>query len=190
MREIRRAENSGFCFGVKRALMKTEEQIDKKENRTIYTCGPLIHNRFVTDDLARRGVRILENLEEVKEGDTVIVRSHGESAAFFEEADRRNIRVVNATCPFVSKIHTLVRQAWEDGYQIVIVGDRNHPEVRGIAGWCGNQARIVASAQEAEALEEDNLFLVCQTTIRKETLEDVTDALNKKGKHFLHESQS
>ena len=75
MREIRRAENSGFCFGVKRALMKTEEQIDKKENRTIYTCGPLIHNRFVTDDLARRGVRILENLEEVKEGDTVIVRS-------------------------------------------------------------------------------------------------------------------
>ncbi|MGN1415165.1 MAG: bifunctional 4-hydroxy-3-methylbut-2-enyl diphosphate reductase/30S ribosomal protein S1 [Anaerovoracaceae bacterium] len=184
MREIRRAENSGFCFGVKRALTKTEEQIEKKESRPIYTCGPLIHNKFVTDDLAQRGVRIIETLEEVKEGDTVIVRSHGEPAVFFEEADRKKIHVVNATCPFVSKIHTLVRQAWEDGYQVVIVGDRNHPEVRGIAGWCGNQARIVASAREADLLEEDNLFLVCQTTIRKETLEAVTDVLNKKGKNF------
>ena len=176
MIEIKRAENSGFCFGVKRALMKTEEQIGKTDGKPIYTCGPLIHNRFVTDDLESRGVKIIDRLEQAGAGDIVIVRSHGEPADFFEEAECRGIQIVNATCPFVSKIHTLARKAWEDGYQVVIVGDRNHPEVRGIAGWCGNEAVIVANAEEADAIREDNLFLVCQTTIRKETLDAVVNS--------------
>ncbi|MCI6011583.1 MAG: 4-hydroxy-3-methylbut-2-enyl diphosphate reductase, partial [Firmicutes bacterium] len=184
MIEIKRAENSGFCFGVKRALMKTEEQIGKTDGKPIYTCGPLIHNRFVTDDLESRGVKIIDRLEQAGAGDIVIVRSHGEPADFFEEAECRGIQIVNATCPFVSKIHTLARKAWEDGYQVVIVGDRNHPEVRGIAGWCGNEAVIVANAEEADAIREDNLFLVCQTTIRKETLDTVVNILQQKGKEI------
>ncbi|MDD7602810.1 MAG: bifunctional 4-hydroxy-3-methylbut-2-enyl diphosphate reductase/30S ribosomal protein S1 [Firmicutes bacterium] len=184
MIEIKRAENSGFCFGVKRALMKTEEQIGKTDGKPIYTCGPLIHNRFVTDDLESRGVKIIDRLEQAGAGDIVIVRSHGEPADFFEEAECRGIQIVNATCPFVSKIHTLARKAWEDGYQVVIVGDRNHPEVRGIAGWCGNEAVIVANAEEADAIREDNLFLVCQTTIRKETLDAVVNILQQKGKEI------
>ena len=182
MKEIVRAENSGFCFGVRRAINKTEEQIEASGGRIIYTCGPLIHNKQVTDGLAARGVEIIYSLDEVKEGDTVIVRSHGETEAFFHEADEKGIRIVNATCPFVSKIHSLVHRAEGKGYQVVIVGDRNHPEVRGISGWCHNKAMIVASGEEAEAIEEDNLFIVCQTTIKKETLDQVTAVLESKGK--------
>ena len=181
-REIRRAENSGFCFGVKRAIMKTEEQLASSGGKTIYTCGPLIHNTFVTDDLAQRGAQIIYSLDEIEAGDTVIVRSHGEPERFFREAEDREIRVINATCPFVSKIHALVKEACDEGYQIVIVGDRNHPEVRGISGWCLDKAIIVNTVEEADAIESDNLFLVCQTTIKKETLDAVASVLEAKGK--------
>ena len=187
-REIKRAENSGFCFGVKRAINKTEEQIALNEGRTIYTCGPLIHNRFVTDDLAARGAEIITSLDQVSEGDTVIVRSHGDPEVFFEEARQRGVKIVNATCHFVSKIHALAKEACGEGYQVVIVGDRNHPEVRGISGWSMDTAIIVASAEEAEAaaaeknLSELDLFVVCQTTIKKETLDEVAAVLEKKGR--------
>lgn len=182
MREIRRAENSGFCFGVRRAIQQTEQQLTESKGKTIYTCGPLIHNRFVTDDLEARGAKIIHSLDEVSAGDTVIVRSHGEPERFFEEAKKKGIQIVNATCPFVSKIHALVKNAREEGYRVVIVGDKNHPEVRGIFGWCSDDAIIVANAQEADEIEEDNLFLVCQTTIKKETLDGVAEVLQKKGK--------
>lgn len=182
MLEIKRAENSGFCFGVKRAITKTEEQLAVSSGKTIYTCGPLIHNRFVTDDLAERGAKIIYSLDEVQAGDTVIVRSHGEPERFFEEARQRGIHIVNATCPFVSKIHGLVKNARAEGYQVVIIGDRNHPEVRGISGWCNDEAIIVATVEEADAIETDNLYLVCQTTIKKETLDAVAETLERKGK--------
>ena len=182
MLEIKRAENSGFCFGVKRAITKTEEQLAVSSGKTIYTCGPLIHNRFVTDDLAERGAKIIYSLDEVQAGDTVIVRSHGEPERFFEEARQRGIHIVNATCPFVSKIHGLVKDARAEGYQVVIIGDRNHPEVRGISGWCNDEAIIVATVEEADAIETDNLYLVCQTTIKKETLDAVAETLERKGK--------
>lgn len=182
MREIRRAENSGFCFGVRRAIQQTEQQLAESNGKTIYTCGPLIHNRLVTDDLEARGAKIIHSLDEVSAGDTVIVRSHGEPERFFDEAKERGIQVINATCPFVSKIHALVKNARDEGYRVVIVGDRNHPEVRGIFGWCSEDAIIVANAQEADEIADDNLFLVCQTTIKKETLDGVAEVLQKKGK--------
>ena len=98
MTEIIRAEGSGFCFGVKGAIEKTEEQISKNyDNRRIFTCGPLIHNKLVTDELASRGVKILSSLQEADENDILIVRSHGEGKAFWEEAERRNLTVVDAT---------------------------------------------------------------------------------------------
>ena len=127
MKEILLAENSGFCFGVKQAMEKTEKEIEKKQrNETagaLYTWGPLIHNQTVTDALRAQGVRIAENLDEVTAEDTLIVRSHGEARAFFEEADRRGIHVVDATCPFVKKIHDLVEEAYGKGYRIIILGD-------------------------------------------------------------------
>ncbi|MCI8610077.1 MAG: bifunctional 4-hydroxy-3-methylbut-2-enyl diphosphate reductase/30S ribosomal protein S1 [Firmicutes bacterium] len=185
MRTIKRAENSGFCFGVRQALNRTEEQLAISNGKTIYTCGPLIHNRFVTDDLERRGVKIIDGLYQLVEGDTVIVRSHGEPEHFLGEATRRGIHVVDATCPFVGKIHSLVNMAHGQGYQVVIIGDRSHPEVLGISGWCQDTAMIVATAQEAAEIKEDNLFVVCQTTIRKELLDEIVDVFESLGKKMI-----
>lgn len=188
MKEVLLAENSGFCFGVKQAIEKTEEQIKIKEkggiSGNIYTCGPLIHNRLVTDDLAARGVGIINSVAEASQGDVIIVRSHGERRNFFEEAQSAGITVVDATCPFVKKIQMLAEKAFEAGKQILIVGDREHPEVKGINGWCESSALIVNSPEEAESVRGDNIFLVCQTTIKKELLDDITDVLCRNGVGF------
>ena len=188
MKEILIAENSGFCFGVKQAIEKTEEQIKIKEKGfivgNIYTCGPLIHNRLVTDDLASRGVGIVNSAAEALPGDVVIVRSHGESKDFFKEAETAGFTVVDATCPFVKKIQTLAEQAYKEGKKVLIVGDGEHPEVKGINGWCEGSAIIIGSPKEAEDIREENLFLVCQTTIKKELLDEVTAVLEKNGVKF------
>ena len=188
MKKVLLAENSGFCFGVKQAIEKTEEQIKIKEkggiSGNIYTCGPLIHNRLVTDDLAARGVGIINSVAEASQGDVIIVRSHGERRNFFEEAQSAGITVVDATCPFVKKIQMLAEKAFEAGKQILIVGDREHPEVKGINGWCESSALIVNSPEEAEAVSGENIFLVCQTTIKKELLDEITDVLCRNGVSF------
>ena len=185
MAEIIRAEHSGFCFGVKQAIEKTEEQIKKYKlhdggNTRIYTCGQLIHNQSVTDSLAARGVGIIETPGEAQEGDTVIVRSHGEGKSFFEEAQQRGLKVVDATCPFVNRIHQLVSEADRQGKSVVIVGDRSHPEVAGINGWCENKATIVNSREEAAEIEAEHIFLVCQTTIKKELLDEIVEVFEEK----------
>ncbi len=192
MAEIIRAEHSGFCFGVRQAIDKTEEQIalngERDEKKRIFTCGPLIHNRFVTDDLAARGVGVIEKAKDAERGDIVIVRSHGETKGFFDEAQERGLTVVNATCPFVDKIHQLVYSAWQEGKTIVIVGDRDHPEVIGINGWCEGQGIIVGSRLEAEAVTCEKVFLVCQTTIQKKLLDDVIEVFEEK--HILTETNN
>lgn len=181
MAEIIRAKNSGFCFGVKQAIEKTEAQVELNQGRRIFTCGPLIHNQFVTNQLAEKGVGIIYKPSEAEAGDIVIVRSHGETKAFFDEAQARGLEVVDATCPFVNKIHQLVFDANAAGKEIVIVGDKNHPEVVGINGWCENKAYIVNSGSEAEDIEATKVFLVCQTTIKKELLDEIITVLTTKG---------
>ena len=184
MKNIILAEHSGFCFGVKRALEKTEEELEnfsKKDNGNLFTCGPLIHNKMVTEDLEKRGVKIIESLNDANQGDTVIVRSHGECKDFFLDAEKRGIQLVNATCPFVQKIHNLVDEAHRNGMNILIVGDKNHPEVQGINGWCDNSGVIVNSREDAKSVKSGEYFLVCQTTLKKDLLDEVTDELNKNG---------
>ena len=180
-REILIAKNSGFCFGVKKALDIAEEQIKKERDGKLYTCGPLIHNSLVTDDLASKGCGIIENLSDAKMGDTVIVRSHGEEEAFYNEAERLGLEIVDATCPFVARIHDLVKAAFVRGEQIIIVGDPEHQEVRATNGWCGDSAIIVDSKEKAEAVPKGEYFLVCQTTIRRELLDEIIGVLNENG---------
>ncbi len=181
MAEIIRAKNSGFCFGVKQAIEKTEEQVQLNHGRRIFTCGPLIHNQFVIDQLAEQGVGIIHKPVDAEPGDVVIVRSHGETKCFFEQASQRGLEVVDATCPFVKKIHQLVLEANEQGKKILIVGDRNHPEVVGINGWCENKAHIINSSEEAQQVKEDKVFLVCQTTIKRQLLDEIIPVLQKNG---------
>ena len=183
-REILLAENSGFCFGVRQAIEKTEAEIIKKKESgsrgRIYTWGPLIHNRTVTDDLREKGANILNSLDFARGEDVIVVRSHGETKQFFEAAEKIGCRVVDATCPFVKKIQSLAEEAHKEGKQVIIVGDKNHPEVIGINGWCENSAAILNSAAEAEDFlrrrkenEKSAYFMVAQTTIKKEVLDEV-----------------
>ena len=178
MKEIIRAENSGFCFGVKRAIDIAYEQIELNKDRNIYTIGQLIHNKNVTDSLEEKGLLIIDKIDNAKENSVIIVRSHGETKDFFSEAQKRNIELIDATCPLVKRIHEFVEEAYSKGKKIIIIGDKNHPEVIATNGWCDNKAIIINSKNEAKEILGDNYFIVCQTTIIKEMLEEVIEVLN------------
>ena len=180
-KEIIVAEHSGFCFGVKKALEITNAKIKERDSGNLYTCGPLIHNKLVTDELERKGCTIINDIEDAKPGDTVIVRSHGEEKAFYEKAKACGVEIVDATCPFVARIHELVQKAHEDGHRIIIVGDPEHQEVKATNGWCENSAIILDSVEKAFNVHEGEFFLVCQTTIRQELLDEIIDVLQKNG---------
>lgn len=176
------AKKSGFCFGVKEAIKKTEDAIEDYRGRPIYTCGPLIHNHIVTDALKAKGCGIIDDLSQAEENAVVVVRSHGEGEEFFNHAIERGVTLVDATCPFVKKIQELVKNAKEEGKHIVVVGNRKHPEVIGINGWCQNHGIIVENLEEAKKIIEDDIFLVAQTTITSENFESVKDWLLKNKK--------
>lgn len=183
MKEIIRAENAGFCFGVRQAIEKAEKAAEaaNKDGKRIFSMGSLIHNERVTGDLEEKGIRIIHSLDEVQSADQVIIRSHGEGEAFYKEAVAKGVELIDATCPFVAKIHKLVH---ETDKQVVIVGDAQHPEVMGIFGWCRKPAIVVNSYAEAAEVEEDDFFVVTQTTIREAMLNDVIKAFEDKGKVF------
>lgn len=181
------AETAGFCFGVRRAIEMAEKEAEREGK--VYSLGPLIHNDIAVADLAKKGVEVIGSPDEAGVGSTVIIRSHGEPEAVYEEAQKRGIRLVDATCPFVEKIHKLVS---ETDRQVLIVGDANHPEVKGIAGWCDeNRPALVAGCGEdavrelkKTACSDDELLVVAQTTIRGDVLHEVSRALEKEGVSF------
>lgn len=181
------AEHSGFCFGVKEALKKTEQTIEENKGEGVktYTCGPLIHNKTVTDELASKGVNIIKAPEEAEEGSVVIVRSHGETEDFYRRAKKRNLKLVDATCPFVKRIHNYVREAKNQGFHIVVVGDRSHPEVIGVNGWCDNEAYVVSNLEEAKKVGVDRLFIVAQTTITEELFQEIVSYFEKEKKEIV-----
>ena len=192
--EIIRAEHSGFCFGVDRAInlafTEAEKHASAKDGTgRLFTCGHLIHNSAVVSRLESMGVKMIGSLSEAEEGDTVIVRSHGEPREFYEEAERRGIRLVDTTCVFVKKIHDIVSEAHEAGRPVIMVGDRNHQEVRATCGWCGYEAEVIGNAEEAAEYvsghkNADIPVIVCQTTIKAELLEDILSEFDRAGKSY------
>ncbi|MDT3844928.1 MAG: 4-hydroxy-3-methylbut-2-enyl diphosphate reductase [Bacillota bacterium] len=162
------AESAGFCFGVKRAMDIVEKQISEGI-KPIYTYGPIIHNEEVVSDLEFRGVKVLENEEDllaVREG-TVILRSHGVARRVYDLLNERGIRYVDVTCPFVSKIHQIVQEQNRNGRRVIIVGSADHPEVQGIVGWADEHTRVINSPEEFLDLKlskEEKLSVVAQTT--------------------------
>lgn len=187
--EIIRANHSGFCFGVKQAIETTIEEINKENSygkhadsngKRIFTCGQLIHNSIVTDDLSNKGVKIILSPDEATAGDTIIVRSHGEPKNFYLKAKKNNLNVVDATCPFVTRIHKLVENAYINNKHIIIIGDKNHPEVVGINGWCENSAYIINSESGALSYPYDSAFVVCQTTIGEDLFNSIIKVLREK----------
>ena len=178
------AKSAGFCFGVQRAVDTVYEQVEKGV-RPIYTYGPIIHNEVVVQDLEEKGVQVLENqedLEQLNEG-TVIIRSHGVGKEIYDQISAKGLNCVDATCPFVKKIHRTVEKESAAGRQIIIIGNDNHPEVEGIKGWCRHPALVIESAEQAEALnlpEGTKVCVVSQTTFNFKKFKDLVEILDKK----------
>ncbi|MBO5252881.1 MAG: bifunctional 4-hydroxy-3-methylbut-2-enyl diphosphate reductase/30S ribosomal protein S1, partial [Clostridia bacterium] len=165
---IRVAETAGFCFGVNRAVETVYQLLDNGER--VCTLGPIIHNPQLVESLEKRGVRIIEKPLEAQTGETVLVRSHGVPPQVLEELDRLGIRYVNATCPFVQKIHKIVREGSAEGKLVMIAGDKSHPEIEGVLGSCSGPYETFMSAAELEKCFENHpeykekSLLFCQQT--------------------------
>jgi len=144
---IRLAKSAGFCFGVNRAVELVEQAAAK--GQSVVTLGPIIHNRHAVALFEQMGVQVVSAPEQVPAGSTVIIRSHGVGRAVVEALNQRDAKIVDATCPFVKRIHEIVCREEQAGFLPVIIGTRSHPEVEGIAGWC-SQCRIFESAEELE----------------------------------------
>ncbi len=161
------AKTAGFCFGVNNAVKTAFDTAEKYRGEgKIYTFGPLIHNEAVIEKLREAGVFVLENAEDARAGDVVIIRAHGTTPEEIKKLESAGATVTDATCPFVSKIHRRVKEEYEAGKQIIIIGDREHPEVRGINGWCDNTAVIIGSLEDCEktVFEQKEYSCVVQTT--------------------------
>jgi small subunit ribosomal protein S1 len=166
--EILVAKSAGFCFGVQNAINKAEGMSGEEGN--VYTYGPIIHNKQVVENLKNKGIDVLNKISEAKENDKVIIRSHGISKAEHEELLEKGVEVLDATCPYVKHIHKIVESKYNEGYKIIIIGDQNHPEVKGINGWCNNSAVIINSEEDINNLSErlGKICIVAQTTYNQE----------------------
>ncbi len=162
------AKTAGFCYGVRRAVDEVYRLAG--ENKPIATLGELIHNRQVVHDLEKRGVRVYQSVGEIPAGVTVIIRTHGVGEDVIRRIQERGLEYIDLTCPFVEKIHRIVQEHHQKGYKIVIVGDKNHPEVIGINGWCNREALIVytETGKNFEKYAEKDVCIVAQTTINRE----------------------
>ena len=187
--EVIVAKTAGFCFGVKRAVEQVYEQIEKAE-RPVYTFGPIIHNEQVVEDLAQKGVRVIdteEELETVRDA-IVIIRSHGVGKHIYDLLERNGVTVVDATCPFVKKIHRIVQEQQAAGRRVIIVGNPDHPEVQGIRGWGDEGTLVVENADQIENLPvstKDKLCAVAQTTFNYNKFQDLVEKFEKKGYDIL-----
>ena len=182
--EVTVAGSAGFCFGVKRAVDTVYEQIENGR-KPVYTYGPIIHNEQVVGDLERRGVQVIgseEELEKLTEG-TVIIRSHGVSRRICDKIRAQGLTLVDATCPFVRKIHRIVERESENGRHIVIIGSEPHPEVEGIKGWARGPVTVISTAEEAEKFTPESgkaVSIVAQTTFNYNKFKDLVEIFSKK----------
>lgn len=187
--EIIVAKTAGFCFGVERAVDKVYEQIGKT-SKPIYTYGPIIHNEEVVKDLEQKGVQVLnsrEELEALTDG-VVIIRSHGVSREIYDIARKNGLELVDATCPFVKKIHRLVERETKAGRQVVIIGNEHHPEVEGIKGWGDAHTVVIENAREIDDFVPKpgaKLSIVSQTTFNYNKFKELVEKFLKKGYDIL-----
>jgi 4-hydroxy-3-methylbut-2-enyl diphosphate reductase len=180
--EIIKAKTAGFCFGVANAVKKAYAAAESEKEKRIYSYGSLIHNEKVIEQLSELGVRTINSFEEVDLKDAiVIIRAHGVGPLVYEKLEQLNCTVIDATCPYVKKIHNLVRKKSGLGDRIIIIGDRTHPEVIGINGWCDNSAIIIEKLEDVDLIEnKDKTYsVVCQTTFNINLFEKICEKLKK-----------
>jgi (E)-4-hydroxy-3-methyl-but-2-enyl pyrophosphate reductase len=180
--EVIVADNAGFCFGVKRAIKMANDTMDAVGVR-VKSLGQLIHNPQVVNSFRDRGLEVVADLDHVDAEDTVIIRSHGVGPELKSEAQGRGLKVVDTTCPFVTKAQQYAARLITDGYKVVMIGDKDHPEVIGVVAHTQNQAIVLDSVAEAEKLKFiPRMGVVFQTTHSIGHVQQVVGALLKRGK--------
>ena len=183
--EITVAKSAGFCFGVQRAVDSVYKELEENSGK-IYTFGPIIHNEQVVEDLNKRGIEVIdtvEQLKEIKEG-TVVIRSHGVAKEIYDILEQQKLKMVDATCPFVKKIHNIVLDESNNGKTIIIIGNDNHPEVEGIKGWANGEVIVINKEEQIEKLslpEQTKACIVSQTTFNHNKFKYLVEIIRKKG---------
>ena len=182
---IKVAETAGFCFGVKRAVDEVYKCIENGEK--IATFGDIIHNPQVVSDLRGKGVYSYDNINEIPCNIKIVIRTHGVGKNVIDAFNEKGFEIIDLTCPFVKKIHNIVREYYEKGYEIIIVGDENHPEVKGINGWCDNKAVIVYenNYKKMEISGKRDVCIVAQTTINREIFGEIVKFIKNACKSTL-----
>ena len=179
------AKTAGFCFGVKRAVDTVYQQVEENKDCKIYTFGPIIHNDEVIKDMQAKGVTVLEGEEDLPKAKNgiVIIRSHGVPKRICDRMDELGLQYVDATCPFVKKIHKIAMEKAEEGAFLVVIGNPVHPEVEGIMGWAGEDAAVISTAEEAEHLtvpEDRKICVVAQTTFNYNKFKELVEIISKR----------
>ncbi len=186
MKNVTVAETAGFCFGVKRAVNMVYGEAESSDV-PVYTYGPIIHNEEVVHDLEAKGVKVIRSLDELNQlpKGKIIIRSHGISKAEHDKMQSSGFEVLDATCPFVLKIHRLVGEYSRKGYTIVIAGNHEHPEVEGIMGWVEDQSvYTVQNPDDVEKLPlspDEKVCFVAQTTFNYNKFQELVEIITKKG---------
>lgn len=183
--EITVAKSAGFCFGVQRAVDSVYKELEENSGK-IYTFGPIIHNEQVVEDLNKKGIEVIdtvEQLKEIKEG-TVVIRSHGVAKEIYDILEQQKLKMVDATCPFVKKIQNIVLDESNNGKTIIIIGNDNHPEVEGIKGWVNGEVIVINKEEQIEKLslpEQTKACIVSQTTFNHNKFKYLVEIIRKKG---------
>nr|WP_314445766.1 4-hydroxy-3-methylbut-2-enyl diphosphate reductase [uncultured Lachnoanaerobaculum sp.] len=182
--KVELAKSAGFCFGVEKAVNTVYEEA-KNENEIVYTLGPIIHNEEVVKDMKKRGVEAvkIEDLDSLQKG-TVIIRSHGVSREVYNFVKHSGHRVVDATCPFVKKIHAIVSVQSGKGKTVVIIGNPDHPEVMGIKGWGDKNTYAVENIEQFINLglkKDEEIIIVAQTTFNHKKFQEIIDKISLLG---------
>ena len=177
------AKTAGFCFGVEKAVEKVYENVGKE---SLYKYGPIIHNEEVVKDLEKKGVQVINGIDGIDDitNGTVVIRSHGVSEDVYDKLKSKGLEIVDATCPFVQKIHRIVSKESLEGRTIVIIGNEGHPEVEGIKGWSHSDTYVIGNSEDAENLslkQGEKVCIVSQTTFNFKKFKDLVEIIQKKG---------
>ncbi|WP_434793053.1 4-hydroxy-3-methylbut-2-enyl diphosphate reductase [Terrisporobacter petrolearius] len=181
--EVIIAENAGFCFGVKRAMNMAWDELENKTSDNVYSLGPLIHNKQAVDKYKEKGLIEMNSLDKIPSDSKLIIRSHGVGKKIYTDSESKNMDIVDTTCPFVKKIHDIVKEFSHKGYKIIIVGNSTHPEIIGINGWCDNEAIIINREEEIDNItfnNNDRYCVVSQTTANLESFDKIVSKLKSK----------
>ena len=155
------AQKCGFCLGVKNAIRMASETL--KERKEVYSLGPVIHNEDVVQQLAKDGLKTIETVEQIPSG-TVLIRSHGATTQEIEKIKQKGLEIVDATCVLVKRVQKIAKQLYDDGYQVVIIGDKNHPEVQAVVGHAPDIVVVADESDLSKLSENKKLGIICQTT--------------------------